>query len=96
MSHKPRIVDKAEPVARLLAAIRRIGQGGTTLPLVPADAFEGVAATLDAEDLPVFAMLVARETIDSIADTLRTDPAEVARRARRIIARLKPRMLAAA
>jgi DNA-binding NarL/FixJ family response regulator len=90
------IVDKADPVARLLAAIRRIGQGATTLPLVPADAYEGVAATLDEEDAPVFAMLVDRETIDSIADTLRTDAAEVARRARWIIARLKSGTLAAA
>lgn len=90
------IVDKADPVAMLLAAIRRVGHGGSALPAVSADAYEDAAAMLDQDDLPVFAMLVDRETIDSIADTLRIDPAEVSRRARRIIGRLKPRELAAA
>lgn len=90
------IVDQADPVAKLLAAIQRVGHGGTALPAVPADAYEGATATLDEDDLPVFAMLADRETIDSIADTLGVDVAEVARRARRIIGCLKPRTLAAA
>jgi DNA-binding NarL/FixJ family response regulator len=90
------IVDKAEPVATLLAAIRNVGHGRTALRAVAPDAYEGAVARLDDDDLPVFAMLADGETIDSIADTLRIDPAEAARRARRIIGRLKPRPLALA
>jgi hypothetical protein len=66
------------------------------LRAVAPDAYEGAVARLDDDDLPVFAMLADGETIDSIADTLRIDPAEAARRARRIIGRLKPRPLALA
>jgi len=90
------IVDKADPVATLLAAIRRVGHGGSALPAVPADAYRRAAATLEQDDLAVFAMLVDRETINSIADTLRIDMVEVSRRARRIIVRLEPREFAAA
>jgi hypothetical protein len=48
-------------------------------------------ARLEDEDLPVFAMLLDRESYDSIAEALRIDPAEVSRRAQRIIGRLRPR-----
>jgi DNA-binding NarL/FixJ family response regulator len=48
-------------------------------------------ARLDDEDLPVFAMLLDREPLDSIADAMRTDRAEIAWRAQRIIGRLRPR-----
>jgi hypothetical protein len=53
--------------------------------------FEAAVARLDDEDLPVFAMLLDREPLDSIADAMRTDRAEIAWRAQRIIGRLRPR-----
>ena len=37
-------------------------------------------------------MLLDREPLDSIADALRTERAEVTRRAQRIVGRLRPRL----
>jgi DNA-binding NarL/FixJ family response regulator len=87
------VVDKAAPVPSLLAAVRRVGNGHEALPLVPRDAFESAVARLEDEDLPVFAMLLDREPIDSIAQALRTDPTAVGRRAQRIVGRLRPRLV---
>jgi DNA-binding NarL/FixJ family response regulator len=86
------VVDKAAPVPTLVAAVRRVGNGQEALGPVPRDAFESAVARLDDEDLPVFAMLLDREPIDSIAQALRTDRAEVGRRAQRIVGRLRPRL----
>lgn len=86
------VVDKAAPVPALLAAVRSVGHGDEALAPVPRDAFEAAVARLDDEDLPVFAMLLDREPIDSIADALRADRAEVARRAQRIVGRLRPQL----
>jgi DNA-binding NarL/FixJ family response regulator len=90
------IVDKSDPIGTLLAAIRRVGAGQTALPPVPAHGYDAAAAALDEADLPVFAMLMDREPIDSIAGALRIDPAEASHRARRIMDRLQPRASAAA
>lgn len=85
-------VDKAAPVRGLLAAVRRVGRGEEALPPVPRDAFESAVARGLDDDLPVFAMLLDREPIDSIAQALRTDRADVGRRAQRIVGRLRPRV----
>jgi DNA-binding NarL/FixJ family response regulator len=85
------VVDKAEPVQTLLAAVRRAASGEVVMGPVPRDAFEAAVARLDDDDLPVFAMLLDREPSDSIAEALRIDEAEVSRRAQRIVGRLRPR-----
>jgi hypothetical protein len=69
-----------------------VADGGIVMSAVVRDAFEAAVARLDDEDLPVFAMLLDREPLDSIADALRTDRAEIAWRAQRIIGRLRPRL----
>jgi DNA-binding NarL/FixJ family response regulator len=84
------VVDKAEPVQNLLAAIRRVAADEQTLPAVSRDAYQAAVATLDDEDLPVLAMLLDREPIDAIAHTLRTSPTEVSWQAQRIVGRLRP------
>ena len=86
------VIDKAAPVHSLLTALRRVANGQEVLPPVPRDAFESAVARLDDDDLPVFAMLLDREPLDSIADALRTERAEVTRRAQRIVRRLRPRL----
>ena len=86
------VVDKAEPVQALLTALRRVASGETVLPPVPRGVFESAVGRLDDDDLPVFAMLLDREPLDSIAETLRTDRAEISRRAQRIVGRLRPRL----
>ena len=85
------VVDKAEPVQTLLAAVRRAAGGEVVMGAVPRDAFEAAVARLEDDDLPVFAMLLDREPYDSIAEALRIEPAEVSRRAQRIVGRLRPR-----
>ena len=86
------VVDKAEPVRTLLTALRRVALGDVVLSPVPRDAYEAAVAKLEDDDLPVFAMLLDREPLDSIARSLRTDKAEVSRRAQRIVGRLRPRL----
>jgi DNA-binding NarL/FixJ family response regulator len=86
------VVDKAEPVPMLLAALRKVAHGEVVMPPIPRDAFEAAVAKLDDDDLPVFAMLLDREPHDSIAHALRADPAEIVRQAQRIVGRLRPRL----
>jgi DNA-binding NarL/FixJ family response regulator len=86
------VVDKAEPVAALLRTVRRVAAGEVVMAPVPRDVFEAAVGRLDDDDLPVFAMLLDREPAASIAEALRTDQAEVSRRAQRIVGRLRPRL----
>ena len=86
------LVDKAAPVTPLLSAVRRAAGGDIVMSPVPRDAFEAAVARLDDDDLPVFAMLLDREPLESIAEALRADRAEVGRRAQRIVSRLRPRL----
>ena len=84
-SHRP------SDLPTLLTAVRRAACGEVVMRAVPSDAFEAAVARLEDEDLPVFAMLLDREPYDPIAEALRIDPAEVSRRAQRIVGRLRPR-----
>jgi DNA-binding NarL/FixJ family response regulator len=84
------VIDKAEPVQNLLAAIRRAAAGEQTLPALRRDAYQAAVATLDDEDLPVLAMLLDQEPLDAIAHTLRRSPTEVSWQAQRIVGRLRP------
>jgi DNA-binding NarL/FixJ family response regulator len=86
------VVDKAEPVSVLLAAIRAVAGGESQFPTVPPDAYQAAAARLDAEDLPVLALLLDGEPIDTIAEALHTDRSEIAWRRQRIVGRLRPKL----
>lgn len=90
VAHADAVVDKAEPVSSLLAAIRTVARGETLLPPVPRAAYDAAATRLDSEDLPVFAMLLDGENVPAIADALRAESDEIAWRAQRIIGRLRP------
>ncbi len=82
------LVDKASPVQDLAAAIRRAAAGEAAFPDVPRESYAAAVSRLDDADLPIFAMLLDRESVDSIAETLRTRPGDVAWRAQRIAGRL--------
>jgi DNA-binding NarL/FixJ family response regulator len=84
------VVDKAEPVQRLLSAIRAAVSGELVMPAVPRDAYEAAVANVDDEDLPVLAMLLDGAPLDSIAHALRSERAEISWRAERIVGRLRP------
>ena len=86
------VVDKAGPVQALVAAIRSVASGEIVMSPVPRDVFEAAVARLDDDDLPVLALLLDREPLDSIAQALRTDEAEIGWRAQRIVGRLRPRL----
>jgi DNA-binding NarL/FixJ family response regulator len=90
VAHADAVVHKSDPVSSLLAAIRSVAAGGTVLPAIPRDAYETATARLTDDDLPVLAMLLGGETLPAIAHALRTDQAEIAWRAQRIIGRLRP------
>ena len=86
------VVDKAEPVRTLLTALRRVALDEVVHSPVPRDVFEAAVARLEDDDLPVFAMLLDREPLDSIARALRINEAEAGWRAQRIVGRLSPRL----
>lgn len=86
------VVDKSEPVQALLAAIHRVAQGGTAVPTVPPETYDAALGRLEDEDLPILAMLMEDEPVSAIAEALRTDRAEIARRTQRIVGRLRPRV----
>jgi DNA-binding NarL/FixJ family response regulator len=89
-AHADAVVDKTAPVASLLAAIRLVAAGETVLPAIPHEAYETATSRLSRDDLPVLAMLLDGESLPAIAESLRTDHAEIAWRAQRIIGRLRP------
>jgi DNA-binding NarL/FixJ family response regulator len=84
------LVDKADTVPTLLAAIRDAARGTRTLPPVPREAFAAGVERVDDEDLPILAMLLDGARADEIAGSLRRDPGEIAWRAQRIVGRLCP------
>lgn len=88
------VVDKAAPVATLLDAIRLAARGRQAFPAVPQAAYEAAAGRLAEEDLPVLALLLRGAAPDAIAEALRVDPEEAARRAGRVLGRLRPRLRA--
>ena len=86
------LVDKREPARALMTAIRRIADGENIMPTVSRGEFEAAVARLDDADLPIFAMLLDGAPVPTIAEGLRTDEREAARRAQRVVGRLRPRL----
>jgi DNA-binding NarL/FixJ family response regulator len=84
------LVDKAEPVDRLLAAIHGVARGSRLVPPPPADAYAAAVARIEDADLPLLAMLLDGASVEEIAVAVRREPAEVAWRAQRIVGRLCP------
>ena len=84
------MVDKAEPVQHLLAAIRGAVAGESAMPTVPRDAYEAAVATLDEDDLPVLAMLLDGASLDAMAQALGESRAVVSWQSQRIVGRLRP------
>ena len=84
------LVHKSEPVSDLLDAVRRIAGGGRVLPEVQPEQWQAAMSRLEQEDVAVAAMLLADTPHVAIADTLDVAREEVAWRARRIVARMRP------
>jgi two-component system response regulator DesR len=84
------LVPKSEPVADLLEAVRRVAQGERVLPDLQPELRRAAMSRLDDEDVAVAAMLLGNTSHDAIADVLAMGREEVAWRARRIVARMRP------
>jgi DNA-binding NarL/FixJ family response regulator len=84
------LVHKSEPVADLLAVIQRVADGERVLPELQPDLRSAAMSRLDHEDVAVAAMLLVHTPHDAIAETLDVRRDEVAWRARRIVARMRP------
>jgi DNA-binding NarL/FixJ family response regulator len=84
------LVDKAEPVPRLLEAIHGVAGGARLIPAPPADAYGAAVARVDDADLPLLAMLLDGTSVEDIAIALHRDPGEISWRAQRIVGRLCP------
>src|SRR3954452_24808381 len=85
------VVDKRAPASELMDAIRRVHAGGQVLPDVPLDVRNALVARLEADDVPVAAMLLAGTPPPGIAGALARNRRDVANRTRRIVARLRRR-----
>jgi DNA-binding NarL/FixJ family response regulator len=85
------LVGKSEPVADLLSSVRRVAQGDRLLPEIEPDARQAAMSRLEEDDLSVGAMLLVDMSHEVIAETLDVGEDEVAWRARRIVARMRPR-----
>lgn len=83
------IVHKGGRPQELFQAIRAVAGGSSSLPPVYPVLLEAAGVQLDPEDLPILAMLVDRTASGDIASTLSIDDAELARRVRRMLGRLK-------
>jgi DNA-binding NarL/FixJ family response regulator len=85
------LVHKSEPVAELLDAVRRVHDGAKRLPVLAPDQRRAAMSRLDDDsDVAVAAMLLVDTDHDAIADALDVRRDEVAWRARRIVARMRP------
>jgi DNA-binding NarL/FixJ family response regulator len=83
------IVHKGVRPQELFEAIRTVARGGDALPPVSPVLLEAAGIQLDDEDLPILAMLVDRTDAIDIASTLAIRDAELTRRVRRMLDRLK-------
>jgi DNA-binding NarL/FixJ family response regulator len=83
------IVNKAEPVSVLLDVIRRVARGESLIQPPPLELLAAATARVDPRDAPLVPLLAHGASIPEIADALALDGAEVLRRARRIVGRLR-------
>jgi two-component system response regulator DevR len=82
------LVHKAAPPCELFEAIRAVAGGGTHLPVLIPELLAAASANLEADDLPILGMLIARTPPRDIAATLRLADGELGTRVERMLARL--------
>jgi DNA-binding NarL/FixJ family response regulator len=83
------VVHKAELADDLCRAIRTVASGGGAVPAISPASHAMVAECLEAEDLPILAMLVAGTEPREIADVLGVEPDWLAARRWAMIERLR-------
>ena len=88
------MLDKAVDAGTLIDAIQQIACGGCVFPDLSRAALVDAASGLRDADLPVLMMRLDGEPIHAIASTLRTDERDIAKRLDRLVARVRPRIVA--
>src|SRR5690348_14943470 len=83
------IIHKGVRPQQLFEAVRVVAGGGDALPPVYPVHLEAAGIQVDAEDLPILAMLVDGTPARDIAATLAITDSQLARRVRRMLDRLK-------
>ncbi len=83
------LVHKSALPQELFEAIREVAGGGAALPPVSPQLLEAAGLQLDADDLPILAMLLDRTDARDIAATVGIDDPQLKQRVRRMLARLK-------
>lgn len=83
------LLNKSAPAPELFNALRAVARGDRVLPPVPRELLEAAGTRVDAEDLPILAMMVDGTSPSEVAETLRVDPREIARRLDVMIERLR-------
>lgn len=83
------LVGKGVPARELFDAIRRVYRGERVLEPLMAATFEEAVTRLDEEDLPILGMLLDRTPEIEVAGVLGIEPAALAKRVNRMIARLR-------
>jgi DNA-binding NarL/FixJ family response regulator len=84
------VVDKQATPQELFEALRKVARGRTALPPLTPGQLRAAAARVESDDLALLAMLVDRTPAADVAATLRLDRRRVARRADRMLGRLRP------
>jgi|tagenome__1003787_1003787.scaffolds.fasta_scaffold20978254_3 DNA-binding NarL/FixJ family response regulator len=79
------VLHKAEPVEVLLGSLRRLASGARLIAAPAPDLLQAATARLDAQDVPVMALLVDGTRPGDIARALALEEDEVVRRAQRIV-----------
>jgi DNA-binding NarL/FixJ family response regulator len=83
------LMNKSAPAPELFDALRAVARGDRVLPPVPRELLEAAGARVDPEDLAILAMMVDGTPPAEVADTLRADPRDIARRIDTMIERLR-------
>jgi DNA-binding NarL/FixJ family response regulator len=71
------VTNKAALADELLGAIRLVARGRFVVPVIPPGIREASAAKLDAEELPIFSMMMDRTPLPEVAEVMGIDEREL-------------------
>ena len=83
------VLDKSAPTEELFDAIRRLARGERCVPQPTPELMTDIAGALEAEDVPIFGLLVNRVSSSEAAQALRLDCRDLDRKVLQILGRLR-------
>lgn len=83
------LMNKSAPAPELFDALRAVARGDRVLPPVPRELLEAAAARIEPADMPILAMMIDGTTPSDVAEALRVDRRDIARRIDGMIERLR-------